>query len=512
MSDNTNIQNNKRIAKNTLLLYFRMLFMMAVSLYTSRVVLNALGVEDYGIYNVVAGVVSTMAFLNTTLAAASQRFITIELGKKDFAALKQVFANCLSVHIFLGLLIIVILETFGLWFLNTHLNIPENRMVAANIAFQCALVSFLMEVLSVPYNALIIAHERMNAFAYISILEVTLKLITVYLLVFISFDKLIVYAALWLCVAIIIRLVYSFYCNRKFNESRTNPRVSKNLFKSILSFSGYNLIEVFANMLSDQGVNFMLNIFFTPVVNAARGIALQVNGAMYGFVNNFTTAINPQITKNCAIGDMERMNKLVNSGNKYSFLLFMVLSFPVYFKIDYILRIWLKTPPEFCATFIRLFILINLIRILSTTFFVAVSATGKIKAYQIIQGVVKLLIMPATYVTLLMIKRPEMAFYVLMFFESLCLVIKVYLCKDLINLSIKSYYFTVILPCVLMAVLAYIVSFYVNELFPDDFWGLILYAMVDICILLGLAYFVALGQSDRTFINNIVYKRLKINK
>ena len=314
------------------MLYIRMLLMMCISLYTSRIVLEVLGIEDYGIYNVVGGVITTLSFFNGMLSSASQRFITYALASKDNQKIKKVTGNCISVHLILAGIVVLLSETIGLWFLNTQLNIPANRMIAANVIYQCVLFSFVMNIWSIPYNAMIVAHERMGTFAYISILEVSLKLITVLLLVYIPFDKLILYAVMWMIVALLIRFIYSSYCIRNFEEGKSKPCIDKDLFKRILSFSGYNLIEIFANMLSDQGLNIMLNIFFGPIVNAARGIAVQVNNAIIGFTNNVTTAVQPQITKSCASQDFARMTYLISKTNKFSISVFTTDYYSIFYR------------------------------------------------------------------------------------------------------------------------------------------------------------------------------------
>ena len=262
------------------MLYFRMLFLMMVSLYTSRITLSALGVEDYGIYNIIGGVVATLSFLKMTLTTSTQRFITFELGTGNLEQLKSIFSNSVSIHILLSIIVIVIGEVIGVWFLNTHLNIPSERLFAANIVLQCAIGSFVLNLINVPYNGLIIAHERMNAFAYISILEALLKVCIVFAIYVASYDKLILYSILWFLVSLVIQFVYHTYCIRYFSESRITPRIEKDKFKKLLSFSGYNLMEIFANMLANQGVNILLNLHFGPIVNAAQGIATQVNGVI----------------------------------------------------------------------------------------------------------------------------------------------------------------------------------------------------------------------------------------
>ena len=303
--------NNKRIAKNTLLLYFRMLFMMAVSLYTSRVVLNALGVEDFGIYNVVGGVVAMFSMLSGSLSAAITRFITYELGKGNQENLKKIFSSSVTIQIGLAILIIVVAEAIGVWFLNMKMNIPDVRITAANWVFQFSILTFAVNLISVPYNASIIAHERMSAFAYISILEAIGKLAIVFLIVISPMDKLIFYAILMCAVALIVRLAYGVYCKRHFEECTYHFIFDRDLLKHMFGFAGWNFIGATSAVLRDQGGNVVINLFCGPAANAARGIAFQVNNAISGFVTNFMTALNPQITKSYAAGDRKYMMTLI---------------------------------------------------------------------------------------------------------------------------------------------------------------------------------------------------------
>ena len=298
-------ENSKRIAKNTLLLYIRMLFAIIVGLYTSRVVLQTLGVDDYGIYSVVGGIVAMLAFLNSAMTAASQRFISFELGTQNYQRLKEVFSTSINIHLAIAGIILVIAETIGLWFLNTHMNIATDRMTAANWVYQCSVLTFVMTVVSVPYNACIVAHERMKAFAYISIVEVVLKLVIVYLLLILSADKLISYAILVLGVSLVVRIIYGVYCKRNFEECTYHFSFNKKLFKEMFAFASWSIIGNLGFSLKDQGSNIVLNIFCGTAINAARGVALQVNGIISNFSNNFIMALNPQIIKHYAAGNIQ---------------------------------------------------------------------------------------------------------------------------------------------------------------------------------------------------------------
>ena len=326
--DNSVSNNNKRIAKNTLLLYIRMFFIMAVSLFTSRVILKNLGVEDFGIYNVVGGVVAMMGILNSAMSTSTTRYLTFELGKGDKERLKQVFSMCFTIYLLLSLAFLFLAETFGLWFLNTQLTIPENRLEAANWVYQFSVISCINTLLSNPYNAVLIAHEKMSVYAYISIAEVVLKLAVVYMLLIINYDRLVVYGALILIMSLLVTMMYRVYCIRHYKESIYRFYWEKPLFKQLLSYSWWNLFGAAAGIVKGQGLNVLLSMFFNPSVNAARGIAYQINTSITNFFTNFYTAVRPQITKYYAQNDLENMFKLVFRSSKFSFFLIFILSLP----------------------------------------------------------------------------------------------------------------------------------------------------------------------------------------
>ena len=506
MSEQNNIGNNKRLAKNTVLLYGRMLFLMLLSLYTARITLATLGIEDYGIYNVVGGVIATMSFLLTTLSSSTQRFITFELGGGNTDNLIGIFSCCLAVHWILAIIVVFVGETLGVWFLNTQMNIPETRLFAANIVLQCSIGSFVLNVLSVPYNGLIIAYEKMSIYAYISIFEGICKLLIVYLIQIFPFDALILYAILWLAVGGMTRFFYSAYCMRNYKESRVRAHLDKKYFRQVLSFSGYNTLEIFANMLADQGLNIMLNIFFGPAINAARGIAIHVKGALGGVTGSFTTSLTPQITKNYAAGNYNRMNALVLKGNKFSFYLFLLVSTPVFFAANVILCIWLKNPPEYAADFIRCVIILGLFQLLGTTFYPAVAATGNIKQYQLICGVIRILILPAAYFILNIFPNyPLIVYLVPIIWEVIGVPIRVILMKRVLEFDAIAYYKTVFVPVFGVMAFVYVLSYYFLFVLSDKLFSILLYCVIVVLITSLVIYIVGLSKIERIYINNKIY-------
>lgn len=472
MTDNA--ANNKRIAKNTLLLYFRTLFIMLVTLYTSRVVLNTLGVTDYGIYNVVGGVVMMFSVISSSLSSSISRFITYELGHGDFERLKRIFSTSVNIQIGISLAILVLAELFGVWFLNTKMNIPAERLSAANWVLQCSLLSFIINLISVPYNACIIAHERMSAFAYISILEAILKLAVVYMLLVSPYDKLATYAVLLVAVALIIRIAYSMYCRRHFEESRYMFVYDKPLIKEMTGFAGWSFFGNGAYMLNVQGVDMLINIFFGVTLNAARGVATQVQNAVMQFVNNFTVAVNPQITKSYAAGDKEYMNKLVCRGARFSYFLLFLFVVPIVCEADYILYLWLKIVPKYAPAFLRLTLFGSLMMLLGNSMLTAISATGNIKKYQLWVTIVGCLVFPLTWVAFKLGFSPETTYVIFIAIYFLLVFVRLYIAKGLLNFPVRLYLTDVMLRILMVSAISFILPLLVIYNIEEGFFRLCL--------------------------------------
>lgn len=508
----TTAENNKRIAKNTLLLYFRMLFMMVVSLYTSRVVLNTLGVEDFGIYNVVGGIVTMFTFMNGAMASATQRYLTFELGRGDFERLHKVFCTSMHIHALISLAIFILAETVGLWFLYTHMTIPADRMDAALWVYQFAVVSCIVVLMSVPYNASIVAHEKMSAFAYISILEVVLKLLIVYMLVWFDFDKLKLYAVLMFCVQIISRIAYGSYCSKHFEETRYQRIWDRKLFREMTGFAGWSLFGNLAVVAFTQGLNILLNMFFGPAVNAARGIAVQVQNAIQGFCANFQMALNPQITKNYASGDLKQMHSLVFASSKYSFFLLFFLSLPVIIEAEQILMVWLKIVPAYTVNFVRLILCIIMVDAVANPLIVSAQATGKIKTYQAVVGGILLLIVPVAYLVLKLGGMPESAFAVHFVFVALAQIARVWMIRPMIRLSVREYVKKVVCRIAGVVMLSVILPVAVYEMFAPSLLRFLLVGVMCV-VSVGMAvYFVGLQKSERFFVVGKIKKIIGCNR
>lgn len=504
--------NNKRIAKNTLLLYVRMLFGMLVSLYTSRVILQTLGVEDYGVYNVVGGVITMFTFLNSAMSSATSRYITFEIGKGNMEQLKKVFSTSLQIHAIIALLIVILGETVGLWFLMNELVIPDGRMDAAMWVYQCSVVTAVVTIMSVPYNADIIAHEKMSAFAYISVLEIILKLAIVYLLVVLPFDKLKVYAVLVLMVGLFVRYIYTRYCHKHFEESHYIHRIDKPLLREMSSFAGWSFWGNLAAILYSQGLNMMLNIFFGPVVNAARGIATQIQHVVTQFVTNFHMALNPQITKTYASGELDKMHSLMFRSARFSFMLLFFLSLPIMLETNYILTLWLGIVPENTVIFARIIIAISLIYTIANPCVIANQATGKVKVYQAVVGGLLLLILPISYIVLKMGAPAYSVFIVHFCVESVAQFARMYMLRNMIDLPLLSYVKNIYLPIMGVVLLSLVLPMLVYNNMQE---GIIRFLAVGMTCVLSVAMtslFIGMTCNERSFLIDKSLKVLKIRR
>lgn len=504
--------NNKRIAKNTSLLYLRMILVMGVSFFTSRIIIQSLGVEDYGIYSVVGGIIAMFSFINGSMVVSTQRYITFELGKGDICLLRKVFSTSIQIHGLISLIIVCLGETIGLWFLQNKMIIPEERMVAAMWVYQCSIAVCVINIMAVPYNADIIAHEKMSAFAYISIFEVLAKLAIVYLLYISPWDdRLIVYAVLLLIVQLIIRYIYMCYCHKHFEESNYQHQFDKTLLKEMAGFAGWSFWGNLAGVLSTQGVNIMLNIFFGPVVNAARGIAVQVQAVVQQFVANFQMAVNPQITKSYATGNIETTYMLMFRSARYSFYLLFVFALPIFLETEYLLALWLTEVPKNTVEFARIMILISLIYAISNPYVIANQATGKVRRYQIIVGGSLLLTLPISYIVL-KLGAPAFSVFVVQFLiECVAQILRIVLLKQNIDLSIMKSIANIYLPILLVIVISSILPVIVCCSLPCNFVRLIAVVCTSILSVCITVFLVGIKKNERLFINKKLIQ-LFINK
>ena len=505
MSDNSS--NNKRIAWNTILLYFRTLLTMLVTLYTSRVILNTLGVEDFGIYNVVGGFVAMFAVLSSSLSNAISRFITYELGHGDKDKLNIIFCTGVNIQVGMSILIVVICEAIGVWFLNYQMSIPADRLYAANWVLQFCMLSFCVNLISVPYNAAIVAHERMDAYAYISILEVILSLGVVYLLIISPVDKLIAYSILLFLVKLLIRFIYGAYCGRNFEECHYKIRFEKNILKEMSSFAGWNFFGNAAYLFNTQGVNMLMNVFFGVTINAARGIATQVDSAVKMFVGNFMAAVNPQITKSYASGDLNYMHLLIYRSSKLSGYLLLFFAIPVFFEADEILYLWLKTVPDQTATFLRLLMITSFFdTVFSSPMVTAVNATGKIKKYQIMVTIIGCLVFPVSWIAFKLGCSASSTYIIYGIIYLILVFVRLFLLRELININPYDFIKKVMLPYIPVVLLTFVAPALIVSFMEMSFIRLILTSIGSVISTSVIVYAVGMTSSERQFVKLTIAK------
>lgn len=510
MSQSSN--NNTRIAKNTLLLYFRMLFTMAVALYTSRVVLNVLGVEDFGIYNVVGGVVSMLSFFNSSMATSTQRFLNYEMGQNNAEGLRKVFVNAVNAHYLIGLITVIGLETVGLWFVYNKLNIPTGQFDAAVWVFHCSMLSLFVSIISTPYNAVIIANERMAIYAYYSIIEVVLKLLIVYLLVVIPYNKLIVYSLLILGVSVTMQILYAFYCIRNFAECRYQWKWDKLLIKKMFFFSGWMLFGCISDMLSKQGVNVLINIFFGPVFNAARAIAVQVQSAVNSFIMNFMTAVRPQIIKSYSAKNYSHMYRLVFSSSKLSFYLLFILTTPVMLYTDLILQLWLKQVPEYCVLFTRLVLLELLISSAYVPIAQINQASGKVRNYQMAISFIFLTSFILTYALYKLGMPVYITFILSVALAVLGLFVRVIILKRDNDFPASTYLLKVMLPLMPVSALSLVIPILICKFTDTTILTFVINSCVSVVSSIIVIWLFGLDKTEKSFITEKISNRIHKNR
>lgn len=450
----TAISSNKTIAKNTVFLYFRMMFSMVVALFTSRINFLVLGVTDKGIYQVVGGLVAMFTFMNGSLAGATSRFLTYELGRGDNERLKKTFSAALNIHILVAIIVLVLAETIGLWFLENKLVIPEERMNAARIVYQLSVFSCMISITQVPYNASIISHEKMNVFAYMGILGVLLNLLACYLLYITPFDRLLTFGVLMLFNSVLLQMIYRWYCHKNFSECRLRIVRDKSIVKPILNFSGWDLVGNFSVMARGQGVNIILNMFFGPAINAACGFSNTVGGAVLGFSNNFMAAIRPPIVKAYSIKDYVKMENLMINASKYSFCLLLLLSTPIIFESTFVFTLWLKTPPPYTDVFCMLVLILNCCSMLFYPLVFAIHASGRIRFMSVVNGSIWFTVVPITYVLLYFGFSPVVPYLMKLFLLIFVVISNFYSTKrNIPAFDIPLYFHKAVLPCALVCII-----------------------------------------------------------
>ncbi|GHT38685.1 hypothetical protein FACS189437_00070 [Bacteroidia bacterium] len=505
----------ERIAKNTFLLYVRMFFQLLIGLYTSRAILNILGIEDYGIYNVVGGVVGLFLFINSSMSSSSSRFITFALGKGNKEHLQSVFSTSFLVHIIIAVLFLILAETIGLWLVCQKLVIPDGRMMAALWVYQFSVITCILNILNVPYNATIIAHERMRAFAGISTLDVVLKLFAVLALQWVTYDRLIYYSAFLFAIALFDWCLYRFYSIKHFEETSVKLKIQWNkfIFVEMCKFSGWSLLGYMSYAGIGQGINILLNIFFGPAVNAARGIAMQVQNYVNSFCLNFQMALNPQITKSYAQNDLNYMHSLIITSSKFSFYLLFFISFPLILETPLILHWWLGNVPEYTVIFVRLVLLLILVNIFANPIYIAMQATGHLKKYQLTEAIILLLIFPSSYFLLKFgNKPPYIVFIVQIIMEVVVTIVRLSIVLPMIRFPFVNYIKSIIIPVAVSVVIGAIIPICICCLLEESLHTFFIVCMASI-ICVGLSiYITGITKTERVFLKNrvsSVYNRIK---
>lgn len=502
--------SNKRIARNTLFLYFRMILVLGVTLYTSRVVLHTLGVVDYGVYNVVAGFVSMFAFMNVSLSNGTQRYYNYALGQKEENGIQKVFITALTIQVLIAFVLVLLLETVGLWYINNKMVIPPERMVAAHWVFQCSIASMVLMMMQIPYSAVIVAFEKMDYYAAVGIVDAMLKLGIVYILPLVSADRLQLYGLLLLGISFTDFFLYSLYAKRHVRELRVIRFFDKSLFLSMLGFSGWNICGTLAFMMKGQGLNMILNLFFGPIVNAARGIAGQVMGGLQGFSANILVAFRPQLIQSYAAKDYGRVRSIFFSESKISYLMLLLLTTPIILEIDFILDVWLGRDmvPEYTESFTILVLLNMLVSAFHQPLTHIVHATGKQKMFQLMNALIICSILPVSWLFLRLGYGPNSAFVVSLILTSINVLSSVLIVRSLFYFSLRRYFIEVIWPCLLVTMLIPIIPFICTRLIDASFVRLLIVLSIEVIIGLPMIYFLALKKGEKKMINGFINKKI----
>ena len=500
--------NNKRIAKNTLYLYLRMLLVMAIGLYTVRAILDILGVVDYGIYNVVGGVVTMFTFMNRTLSTSSQRYFSIELARGDMERLSKWFCLNITSFMAIGLIITFFLETVGLWFLNTQMTIPQERLTAANVVYQLSIISFLFQIISVPYLALVIAHEKMNVFAYVGVIEALGKVVIVFILMMLTYDKLIIYGILILLLSAGTSMSYIIYCWKHYSESKYRWYWNTREIKELLGFSGWHFLGTFSTSCRSQGINILLNMFFNPAVNAARAIAFQVNSHIMQLHTNFFTAIKPQIYKSYAKQEFDELFKLMMRSSIISAFLVSLIAFPVLASTPYILGLWLKEVPDYAVLFTQLAMINGLVDASDGPLIAASLATGKIRKYMITASLIILANVPISYLALKLGCEPTVTMEISIAISCFSVIVRAYLLKQMMEFPWGAYLLLMAKIAVITVVMLIIIQLIPRETI-DNLLSLLFYSVILAIITIGL-YATVLSRDDRKYALQLIRRKLHI--
>lgn len=499
------MSNNKKIVKNSIFLYIRMIFLTVLTLYTARVMLTQLGIVDYGIYNIVGGIVTMLAFFNSSMSVATQRFMSYDIGKNDFVQLKKTFNSSLLIYFIMGVVIIIILESLGLWYINNKLVFPIEKLHSVNIVYQLSVVTFFINIIQLPYNALVLAHEEMQVYTYISFLDSILKLIILYFLQ-LGGDKLILYAVLVLLVSVLVQIVYVWYCQSKFEETKIEVVSDMKYLKELSAFSGWNLFGNIASVAKNQGINLVLNLFFGVTLNAAFALTNQVQNAIGSFVTNFQKAINPQIIKNYANEKYSASINLVLLGSRYSFFLTLLIIVPLALHTDFILKMWLVDVPQYTIPFVKYALIVSLIDSLSGSIMTLFQATGRIKLYQLVVGFLVFLNLPFSYLLIKNFNSPNLVFHSMLLISGLSLFARLFLLKNVIDFSLLNYVKQVLVRIFYVIIVLFGIGYFfmANIQLSGSIKILVVNILIEEILMLLVIFFIGTTFVERKFLIGVV--------
>lgn len=499
---NKKIDPNKQLAKNTFFLYIRMFLMLFLSLYTSRVVLSTLGVEDYGLYNVVGGILGMFSMVTESLTSGASRFITYAIGKNDEYTKQSTFSGVCAIQICLAVVVVVLAESIGLWYICQKLVVPEGREMAALGVYQFSIVACVISLFTTPFKAEIIAHEKMSAFAYLSILDAALKLFIVYAITLTEYDKLVFYAFLLLLVQLIDNFLYAAYCKKRFSEVKGSIRINRKLTKELLKYSGWTMTGAVTTTMNNHGLNLLLNAFFGPTVNAARGLANSVQSAILNFCTNFQTALTPQIVKSVAKEDFSRVHELIIVGTRISFFLILLISMPALINIEYILSLWLSIVPAHTSNFVRLVLAISIVHCaLANPLIFAINAVGDMKKFQIVEGAILIMILPLSYIALkVSMLEPEIVFIVYFIIEFIAEIARTYIVLPKIHMRYSDYLSMCIFPITLSTIFAIIGGLFLHShCYSQTFLSFLTTSLCSI-VLVCLSTYITCKEREKTLL------------
>lgn len=499
---------NKRIAKNTFFLYLRMMAIMGVTLYTSRVVLHVLGAEDFGLYNVVGGIIALFAFLNNAMVSATQRFITFEQASGSLDRQKNVYTAAIAIHLIIAIIVFIVSETVGVWFLNNKMNIPFARYEAANLVFQSAVISFMIRIMTVPFIASVIAHEKMKIYAYAGFVDALLQLLIVYLLNLILYDKLIVYSILVSCISLSYFMIYFLYCKNKFIECCIVKPRSIELYKSMLYFGGWSFLGTLGFSAKDYGVNILINIFCGASINAARAIAYQVQTAVNSLVSSFQTALNPQIVKTYSIGNVNDTITLVQYGSRISFILISIIIIPLIVRIDYVLNLWLVDVPPFTIYFLQLTLIMSVINSMFGPLVTAMQATGNIKLFQIVIAIIMFLDVPISYFILKNDLPPYYVMFVAILTAFMGLIARLLILNRLIKINVKNFILNIILKSLLLFAFWLLILSLLSNYIENTFCGLFIVIIFSFIVITISSLLFLLNKKERNFLYSKIIQHI----